>query len=92
MFRSMIYCDLIFIVWHRDAASVFCIGYPVVSFPGGSMVKNLPAVLEIWVQPLVSEDPWEKEMATHSSILTRKVPWTGALRATVHGLQELDTT
>ena len=33
------------------------------------IVKNLPAVQETWVQSLGWEDPWEKEMATHSSIL-----------------------
>ena len=33
------------------------------------MVKNLPAVQEIWVLSLGQEDPLEKEMATHSSIL-----------------------
>ena len=36
---------------------------------GGSVVKNLLAVQETWVQPLVQEDPLEKEMTTHSSIL-----------------------
>ena len=40
------------------------------------MVKNLPAVQEIWVQSLGWEDPLEKEMATHSSILAWIIPWT----------------
>ena len=40
------------------------------------MVKNLPAVQETWVQTLGREDPLEKEMATHSSILVWEVPWT----------------
>ena len=40
------------------------------------MVKNLPAMQETWIQPLVQEDPWEKEMATHSSILAWRIPWT----------------
>ena len=39
------------------------------SFPGGLSVKNLPAMQETWVQSLGREDPLEKEMATHSSIL-----------------------
>ena len=39
-------------------------------------VKNLPAVQETWVQFLGREDPLEKEMATHSSILAWKIPWT----------------
>ena len=41
----------------------------IMSFPGGSLVKNPPAVQETQVQSLVWEDPLEKEMATHSSIL-----------------------
>ena len=45
-------------------------------FPGGSMVKNLPAMQETRVQSLGWEDPLEKEMATHSSSLAREIPWT----------------
>ena len=45
-------------------------------FPGGSVVKNLPAKQETWVQSLGTEDDVEKEMATHSSILAWKIPWT----------------
>ena len=40
------------------------------------MVKNLPAIQEAWVQSLSWEDPLEKEMATHSSILAWRIPWT----------------
>ena len=40
------------------------------------MVKRLPAVQETRVQSLGWEDPLEKEMATHSSILAWKIPWT----------------
>ena len=39
------------------------------------MVKNLPVTQETRVQSLGQEDPLEKEMAIHSSILTRKIPW-----------------
>ena len=39
------------------------------------MVKNLPAMQEIWVQSLGWKDALEKGMATHSSILTWKSPW-----------------
>ena len=39
-------------------------------------VKNLPAMQETCVQSLSQEDPLEKEMATHSSILTYRIPWT----------------
>jgi len=38
--------------------------------------KNLPAVQEIWVRPLGGEDPLEKGMATHSSILAWEILWT----------------
>ena len=39
------------------------------------MVKNVPAVQEIHVQSLSREDPLEKEMATHSSMLAWEIPW-----------------
>ena len=41
-------------------------------FPSGSVVNNLPAMQEMWVP----EDPLEKEMATHSSVLAQTSPWT----------------
>ena len=40
------------------------------------MVKRLPALVETWVQSLGWQDPLEKEMATHSSILAWRIPWT----------------
>ena len=40
------------------------------------MVKRLPTVWETWVRSLGQEDPLEKEMATHSSTLAWKIPWT----------------
>ena len=40
------------------------------------MVKRLPAMRETWVRSLGGEDPLEKEMATHSSVLAWKMPWT----------------
>ena len=43
------------------------------------IVKNLPAMQETWVPSLGQEDPLEKEMATHSSILVWKIPWTEEL-------------
>ena len=48
-------------------------------------VKNLPAMQEIWVQSLGQEDPLEREVATHSSVLVWKIPWTeepGGLQST----------
>ena len=49
---------------------------PVVGYPGGSVVKNPPAVQETQVWSLGQEDPLTKEMATRSSILAWKIPWT----------------
>jgi len=54
-------------------------------FPGSSVVKNLPAMHETWVQSLGQEDPLEEGMATHSSILACRFPWTekpGGLQST----------
>ena len=48
-------------------------------FPGGSVVKNLPAVQELqemWVQSLGREDALEEGMATHSNIFAWRIPWT----------------
>ena len=45
-------------------------------FSGGSEVKNLPEKQEMWVQSLGQEDPLDKEMATHSSILAWEISWT----------------
>ena len=44
-------------------------------FPGG-VAKNLPAMQETPVQSLGREDPLEKEMVTHSSLLAWEIPWT----------------
>ena len=40
------------------------------------VVKNLPTMLETWVRSLGWEDPLEEGMATHSSILAWRIPWT----------------
>ena len=53
-------------------------------------VKCLFAMLETWVLSLVQEDPLEKEMATHSSTVSWKVPWTVAYRLLCR--KESDTT
>ena len=51
------------------------------------VVKNLPAVWETWVQSLDQEDPLEKGMATHSSILAWRIPMDRVIwQATVHGI------
>ena len=49
------------------------------------MVKNPPAIQEVWVRSLGREDPLEKQTATHSSILAWRIPWTeepGGLQST----------
>ena len=58
------------------------------------MVKNPPAVRETRVPSLGWEDPLEKRMATHSSILAWEVPWTEepTCRLQCMGLQESDVT
>ena len=49
------------------------------------LVKNLPAAWETWVRSLSWEDPLEKGMATHSSVVAWRIPWTeepGGLQST----------
>ena len=46
-------------------------------FPGGSAVKNTPAVQEIWIQSLGQEYPLEEEMAAYASILAWEISWSG---------------
>ena len=56
-------------------------------------LKRLPAMWETWVLSVGREDPLEKDMATHSSILEWRIPWMeelGGLQST--GRTELDTT
>ena len=50
------------------------------------MVKNLSAMWETRVQSLGQEDPLEKGMATHSSILAWRIPWTEEFGGLVHGI------
>ena len=60
------------------------------------IVKNPPAVQETWVRSLGQEDPLEKEMATHSSILAWRIPGRNGQRSPVgyspSGGKESDTT
>ena len=56
------------------------------------MVKNLPAMQETWIQFLDWDHPLEKEMATHSSILAWRIPWTekpGRLHEVAKSLTQL---
>ena len=48
----------------------------MMDFPGDTVVRNLPAMQERWFRSLSREDPLEEEMATYSSILAWKIPWT----------------
>ena len=49
-------------------------------------VKNLPAMQEIWVRSLGRDDSLEKEMETHSSILSQRIPWAEEPGTPVHGV------
>ena len=68
------------------------------AFPVAQTVKNLPAMPETQVRSLGWEEPLEKEMAIHSSILAWRIPWTeepGVLprgKLSPWGLKESDTT
>ena len=65
--------------------TTFTFGYIILSFSDGSAVKKLPTMQETQFQFLGQEDPLEEEMATYSSILTWKIPWTedpGGLQST----------
>ena len=56
-----------------------CVVMFLLGLPWGSVVKSLPTMQEtqkIWVRFLGWEDPLEEEMATHSSILAWRIPWT----------------
>ena len=63
-FRSLIHFEFIFVCGVRRASLV------------AQLVKNLPAMQETWFQFLGQEDPLEREMATHSSILAWRIPET----------------
>ena len=56
------------------------------------MAENLPAMREMWVQPLGQEDSLEKEMATHFSILAWRIPWTEKPGGLQWGCKESDTS
>ena len=67
--------------------------YIRLGFPGGSVVKSLPAMQETRVWSLGWEDPLEEGMATYSSTLAWRLPMDrGAWRAAVHGVAQSDTT
>ena len=53
-------------------------------------IKNLPAMQEAQLQSLHREDPLEKEMVTHSSIIAWEIPWTEEADGRPWGRKELD--
>ena len=72
----------------RDKMASFLLIYILPALTSGaSLVKNLPAKQETRVQSLGKEDPLEKGMATHSSILAWRIPWTESARLQSVGLQ-----
>ena len=72
LFWGLLWEDFFFFFLHLSLDGAFLVA---------QMVKNLPAVRETWVRSLGPEDPLEKEMATHSSILACRF---SQRRATVH--------
>ena len=75
----MLYIILLFVVY-------------LISSLVAQMLKNLPAVQETQVWYLSSEDPLEKEMATHSSIPVWRIPWTEEPGGqTAHGVTYIRT-
>ena len=64
--------------WHRDGTRVSCIAgrFSTIWATSTAVVKNPPAMQETWVQSLGQEDPLEKGIATHSTILVWRIPWT----------------
>ena len=59
----------------------------LIGLPGGSAVKNLPAMQETWVQSLGRGDPVEEGVGTHSSIVAWRIPWAEEpWWAAVHGV------
>ena len=67
-------CRQFFLLSFCSTFSLCCL--ILLGFPGGSVVKTLPAMQETQVQVLGPKDPLEKGMATYSSILAWRIPWT----------------
>ena len=88
-------------LWHMASLVAACVlncpmACGILSFPGGSAVKNLPAMQESWetrVRSLGWEDHWEKELASHSSILAWSIPRQRSLAGySLWGCKESDRT
>ena len=74
--------NMIYFIWeffinkhHINPLKLVCVTYRM-GFPGGSVVKNPPAMQKTWIQTLGLQDSLEKKMTTHSSVLAWKILWT----------------
>ena len=80
----------------KRLSGYYCFHLSFAKYPWASLVgqrlKRLPAMWETWVQSLGWEDPLEKEMATHSSILAWRIPWGSLVGYSPWGGKESDTT
>ena len=92
-FRLKIDFELIFLKCVKSVSRFFFFFFMQISSLIAQSVKSLTAMQETWVQFLGWEDPLDKEMATHSSVLAWRIPWKeepGRLQSM--GSQESDTT
>ena len=69
---------------HRAELPLLAVILHAVASLVAQLVKNPPAMRETWVRSLGWEDPLEKGMATHSSILAWRIPWTMGLQRVGH--------
>ena len=84
---------VLFLIHRVEAIELFAFPLAYWGFLVAQMVKNMPVMQEIWVQSLGWKDILEKGMATHSSILAWKIPWTRNLAGySPWGHKESDTT
>ena len=72
--QDILFCDII--LCKRVTSSLRLDNDSCLLFPSGSVVKNPPAMQETLVQSLGQDNPLEKGMATHFSILAWRIPWT----------------
>ena len=79
--------------WCRKFQQVFGQVYSDMwaSLVAHTKAKNQPAMQETWIQSLGQEDPLEKRMATHSSVLAWRIPWTEEPGGLVHGVKKRQT-
>ena len=85
IFRGILSCTKIF-----ETKTIVVLGMKSLV---AQTIKNLNAMWETWVRFLGKEDPLEKGMATHSSMLVWRIPWTGSLLGYgPWGRKESDTT